>query len=353
MINSNHYSLLTVLKFKIYLVVKHTGIILIISLAAPLSGGAQTYDMRYNRSGFNQKYPDNLCVLEGAVSLYLVHIYEEPKAPMDFNTGSAGLDLALTIVDMIDFPHHDEYYAEVDGFFEKIGIIKSTFHKQVGNWFHDDPSFIQHIKRNKIKPEIFPYLIYLYNKRKYQPSGIIEFNDSLPRLSEDALVDERDGQLYNILINGTQYWMAENLRFEFDSVNSYRNPDINEVYYTWKTAHQICPEGWRLPTEIDWNILLLSLGMPLADAGKIFGFDKKGILAKRLLAKYTRDGFNVREVGYLNKFNKMEDNGAFFWSYELENEKSSKAISISKRTEHIFFNKNNKLSVRCVSYNGN
>lgn len=85
----------------------------------------------------------------------------------------------------------------------------------------------------------------------------------------DDLVDARDNNVYKtVFINGKRV-MAENLRY-VDSVhnehlknsNFYCDGDKLENcaivggYYTWTAAMEICPEGWHIPSEEEWEDLI-------------------------------------------------------------------------------------------------
>ena len=117
------------------------------------------------------------------------------------------------------------------------------------------------------------------------------------------LVDDRDGQTYKTVKIGDQWWMAENLNyayiddpFDYEGVTSdstswcYDNVPVNcDKYgrlYTWSAAMDsagswstngkgcgynktcsptypvrgVCPEGWHLPTQTEWNTLFTSVG---------------------------------------------------------------------------------------------
>jgi len=75
----------------------------------------------------------------------------------------------------------------------------------------------------------------------------------------DHFVDARDGRKYKIAHLFSQSWMAENLKYEDgESTCIYWNPENCEEYgrfYTWEGATKACPEGWRMPTQKDWNLI--------------------------------------------------------------------------------------------------
>ncbi len=115
------------------------------------------------------------------------------------------------------------------------------------------------------------------------------------RTSEGTVTDI-DGNEYEMVRIGDQWWMAENLR-----VTRYRNGDaiptglsagewnaadsgaytvyphtlidglssdaeVVDAYgklYNWFTVDDprgVCPEGWRVPEEVDWNRLIIGVG---------------------------------------------------------------------------------------------
>lgn len=96
----------------------------------------------------------------------------------------------------------------------------------------------------------------------------------------EDLVDSRDGQMYKTLQIGEQVWMAENLRFDAGE-GSYCYDDNEENcvefgrLYTWKTAmgdteeegsQGVCPEGWHIPSNADWDKLIETVGGETAGA---------------------------------------------------------------------------------------
>jgi len=121
--------------------------------------------------------------------------------------------------------------------------------------------------------------------------------EELPPAPETATMTDIDGNVYQTVKVGNQWWMAENLK-----VTKYRNGDSIEfaqpaenwidavggaycIYgdnapnnattvgflYNWQAVintNKLAPEGWRIPTDEDWKELEMFLGMTQTDADK-------------------------------------------------------------------------------------
>jgi uncharacterized protein (TIGR02145 family)/uncharacterized repeat protein (TIGR02543 family) len=108
----------------------------------------------------------------------------------------------------------------------------------------------------------------------------------VPTPAITTFVDGRDNKRYNKVTIGSQVWMAENLNYDvLDNTSDvcYDNDDANCVtygrLYSWATAMDInasynriywegsdvnyrgiCPAGWHLPSDVEWDTLVNYVG---------------------------------------------------------------------------------------------
>ena len=85
--------------------------------------------------------------------------------------------------------------------------------------------------------------------------------------------DPRDGAIYYLATSGGNVWMQNNLYYSGSGV-SYEYSDAMDPIlgrlYNWDEAVEVCPEGWRLPSDADFAALVGSEGETFeGSAGKI------------------------------------------------------------------------------------
>ena len=111
---------------------------------------------------------------------------------------------------------------------------------------------------------------------------------------EEAAITDIDGNVYDIVQIGDQVWMSENLRttryrngeeipyartdaaWENERVGmrcAYDHDEANSMtygqLYNWyavKDERGLCPSGWHVPSDDEWNALERTLGLSSVDA---------------------------------------------------------------------------------------
>ena len=175
--------------------------------------------------------------------------------------------------------------------------------------------------------------------------------------TEGTFTDSRDGNIYKTItysINkkGENYkitWMAENLNF-ISSNSSCVNDSISNCseygrLYTWFEAKKVCPEGWRLPSDKDWNTLadlyggLDKAGKHLKTKGKNKGTNKSlfnGLLGgardpNGVYFKFNTAGFFWSSTESKNSPDEASDWSFASWSDKLRHWEGGKLIGNSCR----------------------
>lgn len=174
--------------------------------------------------------------------------------------------------------------------------------------------------------------------------------------SADWMKDSRDGQIYRIVKIGSQVWMAQNLNYEYNEGGGksfcYNNEPVNCLeygrLYTWSAAMDsaalfsetgkgcgfvelglssgcpitlaksitavvrgVCPEGWHLPNNADWDSLWVAIGGQSTAGVKLKYHDQWGDYGNGKddygFSVLPAGGVQLGTYGYVGKY-------GYFWS---------------------------------------
>jgi uncharacterized protein (TIGR02145 family) len=142
-----------------------------------------------------------------------------------------------------------------------------------------------------------------------------------------SVIDHRDGAAYRTLKYKQLIWMADNLRFQPNSLTSLCYKARSECpgygrLYPWDVAIEACTglgEGWRLPTDQEWMLLVTDLG------GFYNGGERQGEPSQTYLRmiKGGSSGFDILLGGYRREgISYAQDVSGMYWSgteYDDEN----------------------------------
>jgi uncharacterized protein (TIGR02145 family) len=170
---------------------------------------------------------------------------------------------------------------------------------------------------------------------------------------QGKFIDNRDGNIYStIKIQGVT-WMSENLRFKastgahlFD--NNSDNMPCYGLLYDWKTAVNVCPSGWHLPSGEEFQTLLNHFEQK--DAWKKATSDPSAF-AIQLGGMQDHEGTfsEMDESAYYWTSTEYDSGNAEYFSYLVINKMSVTDISRKADIEEIpGTEKTNKYSVRCI-----
>lgn len=139
----------------------------------------------------------------------------------------------------------------------------------------------------------------------------------------DFFIDFRNGKKYKTVKIGNQVWMAENLAYKVSSgcwafKENEENIEKCGYLYDWYWARDACPEGWHIPSQVEWD--------KLEDYLKNHGYSGREGTALKATSGWDNEvtsegtdnyGFTAlpggkREV-YENAF-RMSGHSGFWWS---------------------------------------
>jgi uncharacterized protein (TIGR02145 family) len=182
------------------------------------------------------------------------------------------------------------------------------------------------------------------------------------------------GHQYKVIKAEYQYWMAENLAtntyrngqkipfiktaFDWKDVETpgcgYYNNDTSMLrkygmFYNWYAVEtgKLCPFGWRVASNDDWNNLEKILGGSLRAGGKmtsVAGWEGKHVSADDI-------GFNALPAGYRLNEDFIEGHAALWWSSTPVDNKwvwGRRIDAGNTELMNTLNNRQNGFSVRCV-----
>ncbi len=212
--------------------------------------------------------------------------------------------------------------------------------------------------------------------------------------SETSTVKDIDGNEYKTVKIGNLWWMSENLRVtqftdgipipemsessDWTSITGpavcfyENNKEVNESLYgglyNWHAVYtgKLCPDGWHVPTDEEWQQLEKLLGMSEEDANSLGwrGNDEGGKLKQTGTEQWmdpntgatNSTGFSATPGGYRNHFNGnfgQLSGGAFYWtsSFPSMNFAWYRELGFHEsRIQRSYYEHAYGFSVRCVKH---
>ena len=216
------------------------------------------------------------------------------------------------------------------------------------------------------------------SKSSSSQRSVSSSSDKVADVIGNSMTDSRDGQKYKTVKIGSQVWMAQNLNYEMTDSYCYGNNARSCTkygrLYTWAAAMDsagiwsttgkgcgygkicsptypvrgVCPSGWHLPTQAEWNTLFTVVG----------GSSVAGEKLKSTSGWYNNGngtdgfGFSALPAGYRRYYGFSGGNNcAGFWSASEHDSNDAYYIYLSIDNVGAYLElslKDNAFSVRCL-----
>ena len=205
-------------------------------------------------------------------------------------------------------------------------------------------------------------------------------NVRLPAISLLKKVTDIDGNKYNTVKIGSQVWLVENLKVthynngdEIPNVqdtakwnnltsgaycnydNKISNSDIYGHLYNWYAVNdkrKICPDGWHIPTDAEWQKLIDNLGGEIKAGGKL-KLQGTELWTSFNVGATNKSGFTALPGG--SRINRgiysANKNASNWWSateYGNESAWSRFLYYYDEGAYRSYSSKRNGLSIRCI-----
>ncbi|NLB64091.1 MAG: hypothetical protein GX801_08310 [Fibrobacter sp.] len=191
-------------------------------------------------------------------------------------------------------------------------------------------------------------------------------------LNSGTITDPRDGQKYTWQLIGTQIWLSENLRYAphlsatdqvaplstpayfvydqrestFDTSSTYLR---HGVLYNWNSAQAACPEGWHLPSAVEWEQLISHAGGSAVAARRLSATGDNPLKFSAYLSGYYQN--NSSQIDFLDL-----DSTTYWWARDLiwataTEDVQYHRVAVGKNFSSMQLESNSNLqgaSVRCI-----
>lgn len=178
-------------------------------------------------------------------------------------------------------------------------------------------------------------------------------------------VTDIDGNVYNVIKIGTQYWTTENLRttkyndgttiptglnntdwaaLTTGSYAIYNDDPINNTMYgklyNWHAVNtgKLAPAGWHVPSSTEWDVLINYLGGGTVAGGKMKS--TSSLWNTPNTGADNSSGFNGLPAGYRGTTGGYSTlgNTGYFWQSDERNSTQGNYINLQKNYASTFSN---------------
>ncbi|MCO5248602.1 MAG: PKD domain-containing protein [Chitinophagales bacterium] len=200
---------------------------------------------------------------------------------------------------------------------------------------------------------VYYYRAYAVNEDGVGYSKVQSFlayeRDTCDEITHQSFVDSRDGQRYDYIEIAGMDIMAENLNYNVPGKSwCYGDDGLNcQLYgklYTRDAALSVCPVGWHLTTEAEWNQIIQTIGEN--EAGK--KLKKKNVWDIRGTNDYC---FSAYPTGYKRLSNDQyltKGFYAYWWTPATQSSKVKVAGLMGDDRVSLLALDDDAYSVRCV-----
>ncbi len=181
------------------------------------------------------------------------------EARKHFDRGMAAVEMAKTPADyeaaIAEFEKAGSLFPDWPELYYNLGLVQEKAGK-----YEDAINSLKRYVQLAPNASDVESVKSLINKLEYRHEKIEERKSRF-----GTFTDSRDGKVYKTVAIGNQVWMADNLAHKAKGGSWAYSNDESDVklfgyFYAWETARTICPSGWHLPNDAEWQELSGFLG---------------------------------------------------------------------------------------------